>query len=170
MKYSLLILQKEIPNLNGTDLGYYRTDWSRELEPLIILCWYNYWSRVLELVTGEQLQRWTTRFREQLQTRTLLMSGTWPRELTTGTNKCLTFRVRSQIETEDEGGPDLSRGVGPSGSEVKLELNKWLVLLGIGLLKYPGGWSFPPILRFCFSRTWPPLIFSNFNQFNFLSV
>ena len=63
------------------------------------------------------------------------------------------FRVRSQTGTEEVAG--LARGVGPSGSEFKLELKVCPELLRIGLLKYPGGWSFHPILRFCFSRIWP---------------
>ena len=130
MKYSLLILQKENPTLNGTDLGYYRTNWSWELEPLIIFCCYNWWTRVLE--------RGTTSKANTSDVGNLTM-GTW-------------------------------QSVGPSGAEVKLELKKWPVLLRIGLLKYTEGGSFHPILRFCFSRIRPPLIFSNFNKFHFLLV
>ena len=66
--------------------------------------------------------------------------------------------------------PDLSRGVGPSGSEVKLKLKKWPVLLRIGLLKYPGGLVISPYFTILFFSNSPPLIFFNFNKFHFLSV
>ena len=62
-------------------------------------------------------------------------------------------------------GPDLSRGVGPSGSEVKLELKKWPVPL-----KYSGGLVISPYFMILFFSNSPPLIFSNFNKFHFLSV
>ena len=176
MKYSLLILQKEIPNLNGTDLGYYRTDWSRELEPLIILCCYNWWTRVLErgktskANNSVSVTTSTTNTSDVGNLTRELDDGNLRRELHHGNWQVSDLPGQKSNWNCLRSGPDLSRGVGPSRSEVKLELKKWPELLRIGLLKYPGGWSFRPILRFCFSRTYPPSIFSNFNKFHFLSV
>ena len=64
----------------------------------------------------------------------------------------------------------MSRGVGPSGSEVKLEMKKWPELLKIGLLKYPGALVISPYFTILFFSNSPPLIFFNFNKFHFLSV
>ena len=139
------------------------------LEPLIIL-FCNWWTHVLERVTENNLKHEQTRYLELLQGRRDLVLGT-----DTGTDGYRTFRVRSQTGTEDEelrDGPDLSRGVGPSGSGVKLELKTWLSSLESGSLNILGGWSFDPILRFCFSRTrplWYFLISINFISCQFTS-
>ena len=150
-----------------TDLCYFGTGWNWKLEPLIILCCYNWWTRVLELMTGEQLQRWTTRVREQFKTRILLVSRTWRRELTSVGPSGSEVKLKLSSKRLD-----LSRGVGPSGSEIKLELKKWPEPLRIGLLNYPGGWSFHTVLRVCFFRTCPLryfLISINFISFQFSS-
>ena len=162
MKYSLLNFTRvKIPNLNVTDLGYYGNSWRGELEPLIILCCYNWWTRVLELVTGEQLQGWTNLVSGTTSRRTDSLSGTISRVKRLGIWNYFKVKrpgIRNYFKGEKtryqelsldkvsdlqgqksnwnwRSGPDLSRGVGPSGLEVKLELKKWPVLHGIALLK-----------------------------------
>ena len=151
MKYSLLILKKEIPYLNVTELV--------TLEP-----------------TGTETTSKANTSDVGNLTRELddgnLKTGTWRRELEDGNLTTGTDDRNWRRELDDGNWRRELTSVGPSGSEVKLELKKWPVLLRIGLLKYPGGWSFHPILRFCFSRTrllWYFLISINFISCQFTS-
>ena len=114
---------------------------------------------------ARELQRMNNLASIVTRSRNLTENGNW--------TKCRTFRVRSQIETEDQMNRTCRTVLDLPGQKSNWNSRRsGRCSLKSGSLNILGGWSFHPILRFCFSRTrplWYLIISINFISCQFSS-